>query len=150
MATLKERIQSDLNESLRAHAEIRKGALRMLTAAIRNAEIEARATLDDGGVLAVIQKQAKQRRESIAEFEKGGRQDLVDKESAELAVLEAYLPAQASRADVEAAARRKIAETGASGPRDLGKVMPPLVQEFAGRADGKLISEVVRELLAGS
>lgn len=149
MSTLKERIQADLHDAMRAHDEIRKTALRMLTAAVRNAEIEVRRDLDDAGVLAVIQKQAKQRRESIAEFRKGGREDLVAKEEGELVWLEGYLPQQAPREEVEAAARRVVAEAGASGPRDIGKVMPRLMQEFAGRADGKLVSDVVKDLLTG-
>jgi uncharacterized protein YqeY len=147
MATLKERIQSELNDALRAHDETRKIALRMLTAAVRNAEIEARHELDDDGVIAVVQKQVKQRRESIVEFRKGNREDLAAKEEAEMAVLEVYLPQQADRSEIESAARKLIAETGASGPRDIGKVMPPLVKQFAGRADGRAINDVVRELL---
>jgi uncharacterized protein len=147
MANLKERIQSDLNDAVRARDDLRKGALRMLTAAIRNAEIEARGELEDDAVLSVIQKQAKQRRESIVEFRKGDREDLAEKEENELGVLEAYLPRQAERSEIEAEARKVIAESGASGPRDIGKVMPPLVQKFAGRADGRQINEVVRELL---
>src|SRR5689334_8173159 len=101
MPTLRARIQSDLNDALRARDEVRKGALRMLTAAVRNADIEARRELDDDGIVTVVQKQVKQRRESIVEFEKGGRQDLVDKEAAEIAVLDAYLPAQAPREEIE-------------------------------------------------
>ena len=150
MATLKEQIQSDLHDAMRAQEEIRKSALRMLTAAVHNAEIDARHEFDDAAVLSVIQKQAKQRRESIAEFRKGNRQDLVDREEAELTVLEAYLPQQAPRDEIEAAARKQIAETSAAGPRDIGKVMPPLMQQFAGRADGRVVSDVVKELLGGS
>jgi len=147
MATLQERFQSELADALRAHDETRKSALRMLIAAVKYAEIEARKPLDDVAVLGVVQRQVKQRRESILEFKKGNRQDLVDKEEAELGVLEVYLPRQADRSEIEAAARKLVAETGASGPRDIGKVMPPLVKQFAGVADGRLINEVVRELL---
>ena len=147
MATLKERIQSELHDALRAHDETRKTALRMLTAAVRNAEIEARHDLDDDGVMAVVQKQVKQRRESIVEFRKGSREDLAAKEEAEMAILEVYLPQQAERSEIEAAARKIIAETGASGPREIGKVMPLLVKQFGARADGRTISDVVRELL---
>jgi uncharacterized protein len=147
MPTLKDRIQADLTDAMRKREETRKSALRMLIAAIKNAEIEARQPLDDEAVAAVVQKQAKQRRESILEFRKANRDDLVQKEEAELVVLEAYMPQQAERAEIEAAARTLVAETGASGPRDIGKVMPPLVKQFAGRADGRLINEVVRELL---
>ena len=148
MATLKERIQTELADAMRARDETRKSALRMLTAAVKNAEIEARHPLDDAAVVTVVQKQAKQRRESIVEFEKAGRQDLVDKESGELAVLETYLPQQASRDEIEAAARRIVAETGATTARDIGKVMPVLLKEFAGRADGRQVNEIVRSLLA--
>jgi len=150
MATLKEQIQSDLHDAMRAQEEIRKSARRMLTAGVHSAEIDARHEFDDAAVLSVIQKQAKQRRESIAEFRKGNRQDLVDREEAELTVLEAYLPQQASRDEIEAAARKQIAETSAAGSRDIGKVMPPLMQQFAGRADGRVVSDVVKELLGGS
>ena len=147
MSNLKEQLQSDLLNAMRARDETRKSSLRMLTAAIKNAEIEARAPLADADVLSVIQKQVKQRRESIIEFEKGGRQDLVDKERAEMTILETYLPPQAGREQIEAAARRIIAETGASSVRDIGKVMPLLVKEFAGTADGRTINDVVRSLL---
>jgi uncharacterized protein YqeY len=148
MATLKERIQEDLHDAMRAKDETRKTALRMLIAAIRNAEIDARIpALDDPAVTTVIQKQVKQRQDSIFEFGKAGRQDLVDKEAGELKVLEAYLPQQASREEIEAAAQKVVAETGASGPRDIGKVMPVMVKQFAGRADGRIINEVVRGLL---
>ena len=147
MSTLQDRVQDELLAAMRAHDETTKSTLRMLKAAIKNAEIEARAPLDDEGVLNVVQKQVKQRRESILEFQKANRTDLVDKEAAELAVLETYMPQQADRAEIEAAARALVAETGASGPRDIGKVMPPLVKQFSGRADGRLINEVVRALL---
>ncbi len=147
MTTLKERIQEELHDAMRKHEEVRKSALRMLTAAVKNAEIEARAPLDDAGVVAVVQKQVKQRRESIIEFQKAGRQDLVDQEAGEMAVLEAYLPQQATRGEIEAAARRVVAESGATTIRDIGKVMPVLTKEFAGRADGREINAVVRSLL---
>jgi len=147
MVTLREQIQSDLLEAMRARDETRKSALRMLTAAIKNADIAAGRALDDDAIVGVIQKQVKQRRESIAEFEKANRTDLVEKERGEMLVLEAYLPSQATREEIEAAARRVVAETGAQTARDIGKVMPPLMKEFAGRADGRLVNEVVRSLL---
>ncbi len=164
-ATLKERIQADLAQAMRERDETRKSALRLLMAAVRNAEIPAApedeadleriaaagkgAGLDDEAVIEVIQKQVKQRRDSIDQYRKADRTDLVDKEEAELAVLESYLPEQASREEIEAAARKVVAETGASGPRDMGKVMPVIMAEFKGRADGRLVSEVVRSLLGG-
>jgi uncharacterized protein YqeY len=147
MASLRERIQAELHEAMRAHDETRKSTLRMLTAAVHNADIDARSELDETGIQLVIQKQAKQRRESILEFQKASRQDLVAKEAAELAILEEYLPRQLSREDIEAAARKVIADTGASGPRDIGKVMPVLTKQLAGLADGRAINEVVRTLL---
>jgi len=147
MSTLQERIQADLTEAMRAKDEVRKSSLRMLIAAIKNAQIEARKELDDGGVLAMVQKQVKQRRESVAEFRKGNREDLVAIEEAEIVVLSAYLPAQVSREEIVAAAQKIVAETGASGPRDMGKVMPALTKQFGASADGRTISEVVREIL---
>jgi len=160
---LKDRIQADLSEAMRARDEMRKGTLRMLIAAIRNAEIpgapedeaalEAMAAstektgLDDAAVTDVIQKQVKQRRDSIDAFRKAKRDDLAEKEEAELAILQVYLPAEATRDEIEAAARKIVAETGASGPRDMGKVMPRMTAEFKGRADGRVINEVVRSLL---
>lgn len=149
MPTLKEQIQQDLQQAMRSADVERKTTLRMLSAAVHNAEIEARKELDDEAVISVIQKQAKQRRESISQFREGSREDLAAKEEAELAILEAYLPAQATPEEIEVEARAAIAETGASGPRDMGKVMPILTRKFAGRADGRVISEVVRRLLGG-
>jgi uncharacterized protein YqeY len=145
---LKEQFSADLKDALKAKDELRKGTLRFLMAAVHNAEIEAGHQLDDNDVLAVLSKQAKQRRESIEEFRKAGRDDLVAKEEAELAVLVGYLPPQMSREEIAAEARRVIAETGARGPADKGKVMPVLVNELRGRAEGREINEVVSELLA--
>lgn len=147
MTPLRDRIAGDLREAVRARDEPRKSALRLLSAAIRNAEIEARGELDEGGILAVVQRQAKQRRESIDEFRRGGRDDLVEREELELRALAGYLPEPVAREELVEAAREAIAAAGASGPRDIGKVMPALVERFRGRADGREISAVVRELL---
>ena len=147
MSQLQDRVQDDLKQAMRAQEPVRRSALRMLIAAFKNAEIEARRPLTGEEALAVVQKQAKQRQESIAEFQKAGRQDLVDQEQGELDVLQAYLPEQASADEIEAAARKIVAETGASTARDIGKVMPALVKQFAGRADGRTINEIVRSLL---
>jgi len=146
--SLKDKISDDLKQALREGDDVRKRTLRLLLAAVHNAEIEKGGPLDDSGALAVIAKQAKQRRESAEEFRKGGRQDLVEREEAEEAVLQTYLPAAMSREEIVAAARKVIAEVGAQGPRDVGKVMPVLVKQLAGRAEGGEISAVVRELLA--
>ena len=148
MPSLQEQIQADLSDAMRARDEVRKSSLRMLIAALKNAQIEARTDhLEDAAVLAMVQKQVKQRRESVMEFRKGNREDLVAIEEAEIEVLSTYLPAQVSREEIVAAARKLVAETGAAGPRDMGKVMPALTKQFGASADGRTISEVVRELL---
>jgi uncharacterized protein YqeY len=146
--SLKDKLSDDLKQALKEGDDVGKRTLRVLISAVHNAEIEKGAPLDDSGVLAVIAKQAKQRRESAEEFRKGNRQDLVEREEAEAAVLQTYLPAAMSREEIAAAARQVIAEVGAQGPRDVGKVMPVLVKQLAGRAEGSEISAVVRELLA--
>jgi uncharacterized protein len=146
--SLKEQIDADLKQALREGDETRKTTLRLLMSAVHNAEIEKGEALDDGGVLATIVKQVKQRHDSAEEFRRGNRQDLVDKEESEAAVLRAYLPPAMSREEIEAAARKVIAEVGATGPRDMGNVMGPLTAQLRGRADGSEISAVVRELLA--
>lgn len=120
----------------------------MTLAALRNAKIAAGHELDDADAMGVLAKEAKRRRESIEEFRKAGRDDLVEKEEAELALLSPYLPQQLSREEIQTAARQIVQETGASGLKDIGKVMPVLMQQFQGRADGREVSEVVRELLA--
>jgi uncharacterized protein YqeY len=148
--SLKERLNSDLKDALRKGEEQRKAALRMALAALHNAEIEAGGELDESAVLGVLAREAKQRRESIEEFRKGNREDLVAREEAQLAVIDQYLPQQMSRDEIAEAARAVIAQVGASGPGDKGKVMPVLVNQLRGRADGREINAVVTELLAGS
>jgi len=154
---IKEQLAADLKDAMRAGDALRRDVLRSVITAIGNAEIArvdvkdesaSREALGDADALGVIQKQAKQRRESIEEFKKGGRQDLVDREAAELAILETYLPQQLSRDEVTAEVRAVIAETGASGPADKPKVMPAAIARMKGRADGRMINEVVTELLA--
>jgi uncharacterized protein YqeY len=124
--------------------------LRMVRAAIKNAEIAQQKPLDNPDVLGVIAKVAKQHRESIAEFRKGNRQDLVDKEEAELSILLEYLPQQMSRDEIAAAAREAVEEVGATGPGDKGKVMQKLMPQLKGKAEGRDINDVVTELLGGS
>jgi hypothetical protein len=146
---VKEQLIADLEAALRQGDALRRDVLRFTLSALRYAEIAAGGELDDAGALAVLTKEAKQRRESIDAFRKGGRQDLVDKEEAELAVLSVYLPEQLSRDEIADAARAVIDETGASGAKDIGRVMPALMERLRGRADGRAVSEVVRELLSG-
>jgi len=143
----------DLKDALRQKDGRRKTTIRSVLAAIKKAETELdasgkRVRLDDSDILAIIAKEAKIRKESITEFQRGGRDDLVAEAQAELAILEEYLPQQMGREEIEAEARRVIEATGASGPRDMGKVMKPLMADLRGRADGRLVNEIVRELLA--
>jgi uncharacterized protein YqeY len=146
--TLKDRLTDDLRDAMRARDERRKSALRLALAAIHNAEIAAGSALDDEAVLAVLARDVKQRRESIAEFTNGNRPDLVEKEEAELAFLLPFMPEQLSRDQIAAEARRVIDQTGATGPADKGKVMGPLMAALRGKADGAEINAVVTELLA--
>ncbi len=146
--SLKEQLANDLKDAIRQRDEARKVAIRMATWAIKNAEVDKGAALSDADVLGLLGKEVKQRRESIREFEKGGRQDLVAKEQAEMTVLQTYLPPQMSREEIVQAAREVVSEVGASGPGDKGKVMPVLIKRLAGRAEGREINEVVTEILA--
>lgn len=127
---------------------VRRETIRLCLSAIHNEEVARRATLDDAAVLGVLGKQAKMRRESIEAFRKGGRDELVAKETAELAVIEAYLPAQLGEAEIGAAVERAIVETGASGPAAQGKVMQKVMAELRGKADGKLVAAAVTRALA--
>ncbi len=149
MPSLKERLAEDLKEAIRQRDEARKTAIRMLNWAIKNAEVEKGRPLEDHEILSILQKEVRKRLESIEEFRKGNRPDLVEREEAELAVLRSYLPPPMTREEVAEAAREVIAQVGARGPSDKGKVMPILIQRLAGRAEGRLINEVVTELLAG-
>lgn len=148
--TLISRIQDDMKAAMRAKDSARLGAIRLLLAAIKQKEVDERVTLDDAGVIAVIDKMVKQRRDAIAHFAAAGRQDLVDKESAEIAVLEAYLPARLDAAQIDAEIRVVIAETGASAPGDLGKLMAALKSRLAGRADMAQVAARAKALLSQS
>lgn len=147
--SLKDQLQSDLKTAMRDRDDNRRNTLRLVLSSLHNAEIEAGGELDDDGVIGVLTKEAKQRRESIDEFRKGGREEKAAEEEAELSVISSYLPEALSRDEVVATAKEVIAETGASEMKDLGKVMPILMERFRGRADGKEVNEVVRELLSG-
>jgi uncharacterized protein YqeY len=145
--SLKDQLNEDLKNSLKSGQKLRTETLRSLKSAIRYAEIEVGHELDDQGVIGVMIQQAKQRRDSIAEFEKAKRVDLIEKETAELAVLEEYLPAQMSETEIEAKAKAVIAELGVTDAKGLGPVMKRLTTDLKGRADGKAINQVVRRLL---
>ena len=154
---LKDQLSNDLKDAMRAGDGLRRDVLRSILTAVSNAEIarvnikdasSERTSLSDEGVVDVLQKQAKQRRDSMDEYTKAGRQDLADREGAELAVITGYLPEQLSRDEIAKLVQAVITETGASGPGDKGKVMPAAMQRLKGRADGRAINEVVTELLA--
>lgn len=146
--SLLEKINADLKESMKSGDKFRTETIRNLKSAIKYAEIEVGGTLDDTGVQAVLAKQAKQRRDSIAEFSKAGRTDLVDKEQAELALLEAYLPEQLTADKIKEMAQAVVTQLGVSDAKGMGLVMKELMPQLQGRADGKLVSQIVRELLA--
>ncbi len=154
--SLKERLSEDLKQAMRSGDALRRDVLRSVLTAISNTEIArvnvkdesaTRQELSDPDTLDVVQKQAKQRRESIEEYRKAGRTDLVDREAAELVILEGYLPQQLSRDEVTAEVRAVIEQAGALGPGDKAKVMPAAIARLKGRADGRIINEVVTELL---
>jgi uncharacterized protein YqeY len=147
--TLKERITEEMKSAMRSADKDRVGAIRMIIAAIKQREVDERIQLDDAQVLAVIEKMIKQRRESIAQFEAGGRADLVAKESAELALLQSYLPAQLGAAEIDALIAAAVAATGATTIKDMGKVMAAVKAKAAGRADMGAISAKIKARLGG-
>jgi hypothetical protein len=144
-----ERIAGDAEAAMRAGDRELLRTLRVLRSELHNAAIQAGGALSEDDAIGVLQKQAKQRRDSIEAFQQGGRQDLVAQESAELAIVEAYLPRQLTDEEVESAARDVIARVAAADPSDMGRVMGPLMEQLQGRADGKRVSATVRRLLAG-
>jgi uncharacterized protein YqeY len=144
---LKERITEDMKAAMRGGNKERLGTIRMLQAAIKQREVDERITLDDAQVLAVIEKMVKQRKESIVQFEQGGRADLAAKEKAEIEQLQAYLPAQLSDAEIEALIREAIAATGAASIKDMGKVMGAVKTKAAGRADMGAVSARIKAAL---
>jgi len=145
---LKQKLTDDLKRAMKGGDRVRTSVIRLTLAAIKNTEIARQAGLNDGDILGIIAKQVKQRQESIESFKQGNRPDLVAQEEAEMVILNEYLPQQMSREEVIAAARRVIAELGAAGPGDKGKVLPQLIAQLKGRADGRVINEVVTELLS--
>jgi uncharacterized protein YqeY len=146
--TLKDRITEDMKAAMRARQAERLSAIRMLLAAIKQREVDERVQADDVLVTAVVEKLIKQRRDSVAQFEQAGRLDLATRERDEIDTLSAYLPAQADAAEIEAAVAAAIAETGAAGPQDMGKVMGLLKNRLAGRTDLGAVSAAVRARLS--
>ncbi|MDQ0190478.1 GatB/YqeY domain-containing protein [Alicyclobacillus cycloheptanicus] len=144
---LSEQLSEDMKQAMKEKDKLRLSVIRMVRAAVKNKEIETGAALTDDEVLGIVQKELKQRRDSLQAFESGGRADLVDEAKAEIAVLESYLPAQLSEDELRDIAARIIAEVGATGKRDTGKVMSKLMPEIRGKADGKLAQQVVQTLL---
>ncbi len=144
---LRLRIEADTKEALKSGAKDKVSTLRMLNAALKNKQIDKRRPLTEEEVVETARTLIKQRRDSVEQFAKGGRQDLVDKETAEITVLEVYLPKQLTREELEIMVRDAIAQSGAQSAKDMGKVMKTLVPIVGGRADGKLVSELVKNAL---
>jgi uncharacterized protein YqeY len=146
--TLKERITEDMKAAMRAAEKERLSTIRMVQAAIKQREVDERIVLDDAQVIAVLEKMVKQRKESIAQFEQGGRQDLADKEQAEIVLLQSYLPAQLSDAEIDALIKEAVAATGAASVKDMGKVMAAVKAKAAGRADMGAVSARIKAVLS--
>ena len=145
---LKEQITEDMKSAMRAKETVKLGTIRLITAAMKQKEVDERVELTDAMVMAIIEKMIKQRKDSISQFEAGGRQDLADIEKAELLILSAYMPAGLSDAEMQAAVAAAVAETGATGPQDMGKLMAVLKPKLAGRADMTVVSALVKAALA--
>jgi uncharacterized protein YqeY len=145
--SLKEQITEDMKAAMRAKEKLKLGTIRLLTAAMKQKEVDERIELTDTLVLAIIEKMIKQRKDSISQFEAGGRQDLADIEQAELAILSAYMPASLSDAEVQGEVAAAVAASGAAGPQDMGKVMAILKPKLAGRADMTAVSGLVKAAL---
>ena len=145
--SLKDQITEDMKTAMRAKDSQRLGAIRLLQAAIKQKEVDERSSLDDAAVIAIVDKLIKQRKDSIASFTQAGRQDLADKEAAEMGVLQAYLPARLSAEEINAAVQALVARLGASGPADMGKVMGAAKAELGGQADMAAVSAAVKAAL---
>jgi len=145
---LKQKLMDDLRGAMKGGDKVKRSVLRLVMSAIKNAEIARQASLSDSDILGIIAKEVRQRQESIEAFKQGGRQDLVAKEEAEMAILQVYLPRQMTRDEIVAEARRVIEQVGAQGAGDKGKVMPQIIARLKGKADGREINTVVTELLS--
>ena len=148
--SLRDQINDDLKTAMRSGETVRRDTIRLLTAALKQREVDERKTLTDGDVLAVIEKMIKQRRDSISQFEQGNRQDLADKEKQELTLLQTYMPQAMGEDELAAAIAAAVSETGAAGPADMGKVMAVLKPKLAGRADMGKVSAAVKARLTPS
>ena len=146
-SALKQKLMDDLKQAMRGGDKVKRSVIRLLMAAIKNTEIARGAILEDSDILGIIAKEVRQRDESIESFKQGNRQDLVAQEEAELAILKEYLPRQMSQDEIIVVARQVIEEVGAQGLGDKGKVMPKLIAQLKGKADGREINTVVTELL---
>jgi len=146
---LREKLDEDLKSAMRAKDSLRMNTVRALKSAIKYREIELMKPLDDAGILGVMATEIKRRRDSVEQYRAGNRADLADKEEAEIKILQEFLPQQLSAAEVEAKVVEVIARVGAQGPKDMGAVMKALLPEVQGRADGKVVSELVKQRLAG-
>ena len=147
---LKAQLTEDLKSAMRSGDKLRTSVIRLLTAVIKNREVEKRGSLTDAEVIQAISYSCKQRQEAIVQYRQGGRQDLVDKETAELAILQSYLPAALSSDELHSLVQEAIREAQATSPREMGKVMALLIPKITGRADGKVVSTLVREMLSKS
>ena len=147
--SMKQRLTDDMKTAMKAGEKDRLGVVRLVLAAVKQREVDERIELDDAAVLAVLEKMVKQRKDSISQYEGAGREDLAQVERYELGVIEAYLPAKLGEAEVAAAIAAAIAETGAAGPADMGKLMGVLKPRLAGQADMGLVSQLVKKALAG-
>lgn len=146
--SLKEKLQDDIKAAMRAKEGDKLTTLRLITAAIKQKEVDERIELTDPAVLSILEKMIKQRKDSIAQFQLGGRQDLVDKEQAELALLMAYMPAQMSEADITQVIETAVLQANATGPQDMGKVMALIKPLLLGKADMGLVSQILKTRLA--
>ena len=147
--SLIQQLDEDLKAAMRSGDTLKRDTVRLLRGALKNAEIESREPLTDEAVLRVLAKEAKQRRDSIEEYKKGNRQDLVDREQAELEIIASYLPEAMSAEDLRQIVRESITAVGAQGPSDIGKVMKEALARVKGRADGSAVNAVVRDMLSG-
>lgn len=146
--SLKEKLASDLKDAMKEKDVVRKNVVQLIRSGVLQIEKDKKITLDDDGVLDVVAKQLKQRRDSLPDYEKSGREDLIAELKTEMDILMGYLPAQLTREEIEEIVKKAVLETGASSIKDMGKIMAAVMPETKGRADGKVINEIARELLS--